>query len=113
MESMYRALFADQDSLGLKPYSRYAVEAEMSDSATFESCMRAPAPFQIAEDLEMGERLGVKGTPTLVVNGWLLSIPPTDMEFEKIVAASRDGRQWSPRGGDTVAIDLLGAMRSR
>jgi protein-disulfide isomerase len=72
--AMYRLLFAQQDSFGLKTWTTYAVEAKVPDMKAFETCSSLPADSfpRIASGRELGQRTGVTGTPTVWINGNVL-----------------------------------------
>lgn len=102
--AMYSSLMAGPDSLGLKSYSGFARDAGMSDSAAFEECIESStAAGQVAADVALGERLGVSGTPTVIVNGWLLSRPPSNAELEAIAETVLSRGRWAPKIGDTIS----------
>lgn len=68
--AMHDALFAERDSLGRVPWAHYAQRAGINDLPRFDQCMADTMPMPaIARDLEDGKRLGVRGTPTLLING--------------------------------------------
>ncbi len=81
-ESYHDALFARQDSLGLIAWSRLAADAGVPDVPAFEACMAEAGPSaEIERDLQAGTRLGVRGTPALLVNDRLLyGAPPGVLE---------------------------------
>jgi protein-disulfide isomerase len=82
------AIFVKQDSLGLKSWTSFAVDAGVSDTATIAACANSPAVNPVIDSgRAYGSRLGVKGTPTLVVNGWVLSNPPDRVELLRIADA--------------------------
>lgn len=69
-EAMHDALFAGRDSLGERSWSSFASNAGVSDIPKFEACMAdsgATAPVRV--DIEAGKRLGIRGTPTLLLDG--------------------------------------------
>jgi protein-disulfide isomerase len=67
---MHDALFAERDSLGRIPWVHYADRAGISDLPRFEQCMADTMPVPaIARDVEDGNRLGIRGTPTLLIDG--------------------------------------------
>ncbi len=107
MEQMYSALLAGQDSLGLKSLNVFAAESGVQDIGMFEECLRVE-PEQVATDAAVAAKLGVSATPSIIVNGWLLSRPPTNMQLEEIVRMARGRRAWSPAHGDTINVDLGG-----
>jgi protein-disulfide isomerase len=98
-EAMYERLFEQQQSFGLKPWSEFATEAGLPDVAAFEICMKSTEP---AQQIELGKQLGkeleVRGTPTLIVNGWKLTPAPRLEELDRMVKAVLAGK--SP-----IAID--------
>ncbi len=70
-----------QDSLGLKTWASYAVESGVRDTLRFNECNASKSvPSRVELGLEMGNRIGVRMTPTVLVNGWLLSAPPRNVE---------------------------------
>jgi len=80
------ALFAKQDSLGLKSWASYAAEAGVADSAKFAQCVSDSAPIsRIDRGRALGETLAVSGTPTVLVNGWRFSNPPSDSLLTRVV----------------------------
>lgn len=93
---LYRELFMQRDSLGVKPWRRFAEEAGVGDLDGFEACVALPADSfpRIARGREVGERTGVRGTPTVWING---TVTRTDLaSLRKAVA---DARSQKPRPG--------------
>jgi protein-disulfide isomerase len=68
-ESFATLLFQYQDSIGVVPWTRFAADAGVEDTAEFASCI-ASRQFEgrLNEDRKAGERLVVRGTPTFLVN---------------------------------------------
>ena len=86
-------LFTKQDSLGLKSWGEYAVEARLPDVARFERCNRAPTSSpRIDSGLAAGSRAGVRGTPTVLVNGWRLPGTPDSATLNNAVVSVLAGR---------------------
>jgi len=92
-EAFVSKVYEKQDSLGLKPWVSFASEAGITDSARFDSCVREAGPVaRIEAGIAAADAFGVRGTPTVFVNGWRLSrMPPSD-ELLDAVAAFIDGR---------------------
>jgi len=87
-EAMYDLLFEQQDRLGLKPWSEFASEAGVADSAAFEACIkRTESMPRVTEGKALGNQLDVQGTPTVIINGWKLGRPPAGEELERLVKA--------------------------
>lgn len=56
------------------------------DAGEFESCLESDRfAEEVTRSLELGKSLGVRGTPTIFVNGRRLANPPTYNELEAIV----------------------------
>ena len=86
------AVHAGQDSLGLKPWWEYARTATVHDSLRYVNCLRASPPSRIAAGRAWAEHLGLTGTPTVIVNRWLLSRPPDTKELLRIIESIKSGR---------------------
>lgn len=96
-EAMYDLLFEQQDKLGLKPWSEFASDAGVADSAAFETCIKRTEPVpRVTEGKALGNQLDVQGTPTVVINGWKLGRPPTPDELDHMVKSILAGK--SPVG---------------
>lgn len=68
-EPFHHLLFANAESIGQNTWVWFAKEAGITDTAGFQSCIaRADSFPQIAQDRADGERLGVEGTPTFLIN---------------------------------------------
>ena len=66
-------LFQKQDSLGLKSWDSYAIEAGLTDSALVAHCLTsAEAVTEVEEAITWAKQaLPDIGTPSVLVNGWL------------------------------------------
>ncbi|MET0533569.1 MAG: thioredoxin domain-containing protein [Steroidobacter sp.] len=92
-EAMHARLYKGQDQFGLKPWSEFATDAGVPDLATFGSCIQKTDPLQsVIEGRELAEQLNVRGTPTVIVNGWQLARPPSATELDAMVKAILDGK---------------------
>lgn len=83
-ERLLDALYAKQDSFGLKSWVSYAVDAGVSDTLSFQACLRSEKPTRIDAGFAMSQRLGIRGTPGVMVNGYLFPTPPTDSQLVSI-----------------------------
>jgi protein-disulfide isomerase len=99
-EEIYDTLYNDQESLGLKPWTDYASRAGITDILGFEKCNAETGPL---DRVDGGKRLGtewdVKGTPTVVVNGWMFSQPPSADELDSMVKNILAGKSPLSAGG--------------
>ena len=93
-ETMYDQLFEGQDKFGLKPWDDYAAEAGVPDIAAFDACIKKTDPIpRVKEGKALGNQLDVRGTPTIVINGWKLGRPPSAQELDAMVKAVLAGKQ--------------------
>jgi protein-disulfide isomerase len=90
---MCEQLFNQQDQFGLKSWNDLAAEAGIPDRATFKLCLESSAPVsRITVGHELGKQLDVKGTPTIIINGWKLGRPPSETELDQMVQRILAGR---------------------
>lgn len=68
---VYKALFAHQDSIGAWAWADFAEEAGVPDLDAYSDCVSRPDTefTQIAAGRRAGEEGGVRGTPTIWLNG--------------------------------------------
>lgn len=77
-----------QDSLGLIPWEQLAREAEVEDTDAFVRCIWADTAWRrIDMGLAYGQAMGLKGTPTAIVNGWRLPDVPTLSVLDSVIDA--------------------------
>lgn len=68
-EQLHDIFFEQQDSLGKKPWTRFAMEAGIRDTAEFVGCMKRSATAAVVQrDTAAAIALGARGTPTLLIN---------------------------------------------
>lgn len=79
-----------QDSLGLKSWVDFAIEAGVKDTIQFKTCIRETSPVPAIEtDIHVAESLKLEGTPSVFINGMQYSIPPDSTELYRVVMATR------------------------
>jgi protein-disulfide isomerase len=79
-------LFAQQDSLGAKPWSRFAAQAGVADAPAFERCVRESRTLaEVDRDAKLGAATRIEVTPTLVINGTLRPGAITEAELDSLV----------------------------
>lgn len=73
-------LLAHQDSLGLRSFVDIARITGVLDTVRFKTCLAETGPLPTVErDVELANRLGGTGTPTILVNGYRwLGLPTTE-----------------------------------
>jgi len=68
------ALFTHQDSLGIKSFDDFARLAGVPDLETFAECVNQSGPVAAIEaDLADAQALGIRATPTLLINNQMIS----------------------------------------
>jgi len=82
---MHDKLFANQRSLKNEDLKRYAGELSL-DAAAFATCLDSGSKSKVWQaSMEEGQRHGVGGTPTIFVNGRLMSgVPSYEMLVETV-----------------------------
>lgn len=82
----YRLLFGSQHSIGVTPWSTFARQAGVRDTLAFNECVSANQTRErVDHDVQLARRLGLNGTPTLIVNGQLYQSALAPNELERIV----------------------------
>jgi protein-disulfide isomerase len=86
-------VFEGQNSLGLKSWTSFAVAAGIPDTSAFSRCAADTTAVPAVEaGRALGDSLGVRGTPTVVVNGWRLALPPSAKELSIIIERVMGGQ---------------------
>jgi protein-disulfide isomerase len=81
-------LYAQQDSLGRKPWAHFAREAGVVDTAAITACVEGSATFpRIDEGLRLAKAAALRGTPSVILNGRLFSALPTPAIIDSVVAS--------------------------
>lgn len=111
LDDFSRALFARQDSLGMKTWASYAMGAGIQDASGLQRCAThgLPSPRIQAGGL-ITRRLLVRGTPTFILNGWKLE--GTGRSAESMVAlidAIRDG-QIGPKSQPSAVARIVASV---
>jgi protein-disulfide isomerase len=91
---MHAVLFANSDSLGLAPWAWFADRAGVRDSVRFAACVKETKPIDaLVQDTTDGHRLGVTGTPTLLIGslrvGGLPSFDSLSAYIDRAAAGNR------------------------
>lgn len=85
-------IFQKQDSLGLKSWGSIAREAGVADTALHSRCMAAPkSSARIDSGVAIAGRLGITGTPTIIINGWRFRSPPDSAAMSRTIDAILSG----------------------
>jgi len=74
-EAFHETAFIRQAELINEPWASFAAEAGITDMKAFSNCLSSPAARErVSRDMRVGRRLGIRGTPALMVNGELFSL---------------------------------------
>lgn len=92
--AMVDELFVQQDSLVDKELREYARDAAVPDIELFDACMADPSAYDpISVGRKLGAEVGIRGTPSVAVNGYLLPAPPSEEEFLLVLDQIRRGKR--------------------
>lgn len=86
--SYHDLLFANQDSIGSRTWTSFAKEAGIADTTAFQNCMTDTSAVmpRIRADMLAGSKLGVRGTPALLIQDRLFSGLPSDAELTQAIS---------------------------
>jgi protein-disulfide isomerase len=86
-EQFHDAVFERQDSVGVISWRDLAAASGVRDLAAFDRCLSRGGELPaLSRDTAAGNRLGVRGTPTLLINGKRLYGAPSTAALEEHVA---------------------------
>jgi protein-disulfide isomerase len=85
-DRVHHVLFAYASLIGERPWSWFGQKAELRDQAAFNDCVGSQNDFSaIARDRAAGDRLGVIGTPTFLINDLEVTGAPSLDQLDKYV----------------------------
>lgn len=96
---MHRRLYEEQRNrrLALGAWTTLAVAAGVEDRGAFESCVGDTLSHRrILDGIRWGSELAIRGTPALIVGGWLIE-PPTQASVESALDAVLAGKVLQPQ----------------
>jgi protein-disulfide isomerase len=83
---MKAVLFEKQAVLGTVSWVELANQANLSNVQRFQACLDSTHPIErVVQGKRLTIKFGVRGTPTILVNGWLLPRTPSVDELDGIV----------------------------
>ena len=86
----YGELYRKQDSLGLVQFRELARNAGVENLNEFDKCSGSSDSVKtISSDLALAKAMKAWGTPTVIVNGVLLSETPDQAKLEGLLAAAK------------------------
>lgn len=81
-----RALFRHQDSIGIASWRWFGDLADIPDLEAYEDCIAGQDLRDVVErDAHLADSLGIRATPTFIVNGRLFSGPPPAASWSALV----------------------------
>lgn len=81
-----QAVFARQDSIGLATWTAFAHTAQLPDTIAFQACVDAGTASRVDNGRSLALDLGIRETPTILVNGQRLSRPPSADELVDLIS---------------------------
>ncbi len=82
-----------QSKIGLLGWGDFAARAGIADTSAFAACTREEfGSDRIDRDRALGDKIGLRYTPTTIVDGWRLSGTPSVDELARIIDSIRLGR---------------------
>jgi protein-disulfide isomerase len=112
---MVDAIFEGHQGLGVRSWGSFAQEAGVVDLQAYGRCLDADSTSiweRIDGSRSVGASIGVRATPTVILNGWRFATPPS---LEQLVAAVDSIRLGVPpfQVQDTIwAVDPSALVRS-
>jgi protein-disulfide isomerase len=89
-EAYHDALFAAQDQIGTRSWDAFARVAKVSDADAFRACMASNRHTDaVRRDADEAKRIGLRVTPTLIINGRGIGGLVTAEELEAHVERAR------------------------
>jgi protein-disulfide isomerase len=83
-------LYEHQDAIGQKTWDDFAILAEVPDIESFRECVVTERHRERVEnDAKLARGLGLRGTPSFIVNGRLRIGAPSDSVLARWVAQAR------------------------
>jgi protein-disulfide isomerase len=93
VREMIDHVFLRRDSVGVKTWASFAKDVGITDTLKFARCVaETPQAARIDSGYALATRRDVRGTPTFIVNGWVLGRVPPRGEFERVVNAILAGK---------------------
>lgn len=84
--AMHDLLFDHQDSIGVKTWASFALDAGLADTNTFNMCLQSSqTTLALATDRSAADRVGVSGTPLVLVNGVMIRGMPQRSVLDSLV----------------------------
>jgi protein-disulfide isomerase len=80
------ALYRQQDSIGVRSWMSYALDAALPDTAAFASCVsHARTKARVDSDVALARAVGAAGTPTVLLGGRLFKGVPDETRLDQLI----------------------------
>lgn len=84
-EAMRSLLFEKRQTFDSVAWSDFAVQVGVEDLDQFDACViNTDSSERVERSRRLADKIGVQGTPTIIVNGWKMPAPSAE-DFDKIV----------------------------
>lgn len=91
-EAFHHALYSDQGNIGRRSWVDFAERSGITDTLTFRRCLESGAMVAaVRSDVAAGDAIGIIGTPTLLVNGTLVTGAVEEEQLRRLVEAALVG----------------------
>ena len=85
-ERYYHRVFTQPDSIWFSRTSELALILGIPDTSEFSSCIASHwAETSVATDSTEGARLGLQGTPLVMLNGWMFPGTPSTADLVRVI----------------------------
>lgn len=92
-------LYSRLDSIGIKPWEAYGRMAGIKNINRWKACIETNGSQEvIASHVERGKALNIQGTPTVIINGRMLSVPPSVLRVGAVIDSVLQGKPFSKKG---------------
>ena len=88
---MHKVLYQNQADLGVTSWGKIGELAEVEDTTAFLKCVASKPDARIKAGTALTKCLGVTGTPTVVIKGWLID-PSTPARINEVFNAILERR---------------------
>lgn len=85
--AFHQQLFEQQDSIGIKSFEEFGRAARVQDLESFQTCLEEERyTNNVRANIREGERIGIRATPSLIIDGELYEGAPPVAVIEQLLA---------------------------
>lgn len=90
-EQMHDLLLSRQGEFGRVSWASFAQMAQIPDPALFDRCVgETEVPARIKAGEQIAQKLGFRGTPTVIINGWSVNLS-SEADLDRLITRARQG----------------------